>query len=271
MKSKKIFLEHVLKGGRFEGSDPFLRDNETITLKVPGKETAPVYSKNTRSRVLSINKKPYQDICYLTGAISGFQVEKGVFYFLVGDSESISGPLNETFDVVLRDLASQYGRQETSVSLIGLAKYDPDGSIAYIDRLQHIAIYKDGEPYYFPDPVKRLDEFVKYEDGWLDGESCAFIQEDLFLTKNWIKNLLKVADIPAPFIYPLPENSISAEWSFGFWEVICSFDFTAKTIILTATHTKRDELREKNLRFENSQSYEEGASFLKNLLEPSPK
>ncbi len=244
-----------------------LKQDETITLKIPGKNNAPIYSRDIRSQVLSINKKSYQDICYLSGAISGFEVESGVFNLVVGDGERIIGPLSDTFDTVLRDLASKYKKEEISVTLIGLAKYQPDGSIAQIERLQHIAIFRNGEPNYFPNPNKRIDEFTKYQNGWLDGEGLAFDSQDLCDTKEWIEKLLKIADIPAPFVYPSPENSVIAEWSFGFWEVNCLFEFTTKTIILQATHTKREEIREEKLRLDDPLAPEQGSHFLKDLLE----
>lgn len=243
-----------------------LKKDETITLRIPEKADAPIYSKEIRSRILSINKKPFLDICYLNGAISGFEAEKGVFYFVVGDGEPIQGPLNDTFDDILRNLASKYKKEEISVTLIGIAKYLPDSSLASIERLQHVAIFREGEPHYFPDPKKRLEEFIKYQNGWLDGQGVAFSKEDLHQTRNWIDGLLRFADIPAPFIYPSPDNSIIAEWSFGFWEISCFFEFSTKSIILQATHTEREEVREEKFRFDDSLSSEQAASFLKDLL-----
>ena len=82
---------------------------------------------------------------------------------------------------------------------------------------------------------------------------------------KWIAELLQSADIPAPFIYPSPDDLLIAEWSFGFWEVSCSFEFAQKSISLHATHTLSEETREDRLPFD-FESITRVEKFLKSIL-----
>jgi hypothetical protein len=242
-----------------------LNEGETVTLRIPGNDKSPVYSREIRSKLLSINKKPYSAVCHLSGFVSGFEAEKGHFYFTTSDKESISGPLNETFDATLRNLASKYKKEDVFVNLVGIAKYNPDGSINQIERLQHIAIFGEGEPDYFPDFKKRLTEFLTYKEGWLDGKGHKFEAQDLEKIKNWLDPLLQESDLPAPFLYPSPDKEIIAEWSLGFWEVACVFDLVSNMICLHATDTASERLAEDRLPF-GPESLEKASKFLQDIL-----
>jgi hypothetical protein len=241
-----------------------LRGDETIELKIPGQKKSPTYSRKVRSTILSINQKPFQAICYLTGAICGFDAKSGFFNLVLGDSE-IRGPLEGSFDISLREIAAKYKIEEISITLVGIAKYHPDHSISQIERLQHVTVFREGTIIFLPDPFKRLLEIGRLHDGWLDGKGKEFNKEDLQDVKKWIAELLQPADIPAPFIYPSPDNLVIAEWSLGFWEVNFSFEFAQKSISLHATHTSSEEIREDRLPF-NTESIGRAAKFLKNFL-----
>lgn len=242
-----------------------LKPDETIELKIPGRKEIPIYSKEIRSRILSINQKPYQDICYLSGAISGFRAKDGLFYLVLNDSEQILGPLEGSFDTPLREIATKYGLEEIGITLVGIAKYNPDHSISQIERLQHVTVFKEGIAIFLPDPFKRIDEFAEMEDGWFDGKGRKFEQNELMKAKEWLVGLLQTAEIPAPFVYPSPDHLLTAEWSLGFWEIICSFEFDPQNIILHATHTLSEETREDKIVFDIN-SISRAIRFLKNLL-----
>jgi hypothetical protein len=151
----------------FDSFGKHLKSEETIELKIPNIEVAPIYSREVRSKILSINKKPYLDACHISGYISGFDVKKNTFN-LVLESNQITGPLEGPFDTLIRDIASKCGKEEIILSLVGLAKYDPDGSITHIDKLQHVTVFKDTQIIFFPDPFERINEFLELEKGWFN-------------------------------------------------------------------------------------------------------
>ncbi len=248
-----------------------LKSDESIELQVPQQEKAPIYSREVRSRILSINQKPYRDVCYLSGTISGFNAKSGIFDLILGDSEEVSGPLESSFDISLHEIATKYNIEEISIVLVGIAKYQPDNSIHQIERLQHVTVFKEGSITYLPNPFKRLDELLELRDGWFDGKGMHFEKEDLQKVKEWLSELLQLADIPAPFIYPSPDQQIVAEWSLGFWEVSCSFELVQAVISLHATHTASEMITEDRLSFELGSSIEKTSKFLQNILNTHEK
>jgi hypothetical protein len=270
--------EHQLSGlsekilPLFKSFGEHLRPDEIIELRIPGRERTAIYSRKVRSNILAINQQPYQDVCYISGAIVGFNAENGIFNLVLNDSTQISGPLDGSFDLPLREIAAKYNKnkkEDIGVTLVGIAEYKADHSIDKIERLQHITIFKEGATIFLPDPFKRIDEFAKMEDGWFEEEKGKkFEQDDLQKVKDWLLNLLQTAEIPAPFVYPSPDHLLLAEWSFGFWEIICSFEFDQQSILLHATNTSSEETREDKISFDID-SISRAVRFLKNLLSSS--
>ena len=250
----------------FEDLGKTLQQGDSIELRIPGKNNSSTYSKEIRSKILSINKKPYLDICYLTGSVSGFDAEKRKLFVVLEDGQSIEGPLDPSFDALLRDIAPQYKRKDIAVTLIGLARYQPDGSVAEIKKLQHLVVYQEGIPEFFPNTTTQLNALCDLKDGWHDGEEKAFQQSDIDMVRVWLESLLKTGDMPSPFIYPADNNMIECEWSFGYWEISFSFLLPLKAVVLHAAHVNSEEVWEDRLVLQDQESIEKAKRFLKNLL-----
>lgn len=250
----------------FEALGQTLHSDETIELRIPGKSSC-VYSKETRSKILSISKKPYLEICYFTGSISGFDAEKRKLFVVLDDGQAIEGPLDQSFDSLLREIAPHYKKKDIAVTLIGLAKYHPDGTIAEIKKLQHLIVFQEGIPRFFPDLHKQFAELKKLDDGWKDGEGKSFSASDLTSIKTWLEDLLKPGDLPVPFIYPA-DPGIECEWSFGHWEVSLTYSIADRIVLIHAAHVNSQEVREDRYSIENTESIEKTRRFLQNLLDP---
>jgi hypothetical protein len=250
----------------FEDLGKTLQHGDTIELRIPGKNISTTYSKETRSRILSISKKPYLDVCYLTGSISGFDAEKRKLFIVLEDGQPIEGPLDPSFDALLRDIAPKYKKKDIAVTLIGLARYNPDGSVVEIKKLQHLVVYQEGIPEFFPNLRTQLGGLRDLKDGWLNGEGQSFQQSDVDMVQQWLETLLKTGDIPAPFIYPADNNVIECEWSFGFWEISFSFLLPLKAVVLHAAHVNSQEIREDRLILQDQETIEKAQRFLKTAL-----
>lgn len=242
-----------------------LKRDETITLKVPGSLKSPIYSKEIRSKVISINKKPYEGVCCLNGALTGYDSERRDLFVKTKEYDRIISPFPEEFDLELKDAARGYKREDVTVSIIGVAKFNADSSINTIEKLQHITIQREDKRIFLPNPFERLDELLLLQDGWLDGKGSGFSDVNFDL-KNWLEMLLEDLEIPSPYCYPSPDNAIELEWSFGFWEIVCSLDFVKHSICFHATNLKSEEIREDLFPFNDPNSVEKAARFLKNLL-----
>jgi hypothetical protein len=135
-----------------------------------------------------------------------------------------------------------------------------------IKKLQHLIVYQEGVPEFYPNPRSQLETIKNLKDGWLDGEGKSFQQSDVDVSQKWLKNLLKTGDIPAPFIYPAENSVIECEWSFGYWEISFSFLLAQKAVVLQAAHVNSQAVQEDRLFLQDQESIEKAKQFLKNLL-----
>lgn len=250
----------------FEDLGKGLQLGDSIELRIPGKNTSSTYSKAIRSQILSISKKAYLDVCYLTGSISGFEAEKRKLFIVLEDGQAIEGPLDPSFDMLLRDIAPKYKKQDIAVTLVGLARYLPDGSVAEIKKLQHLIVYQEGIPEFFPNPKAQFEILGDLKKGWLDGSGESFEQSDVDAVQEWLENFLKAGDIPAPFIYPADHGVIECEWSLGYWDTSFSFLPAQKAVVLHAAHVNSQAVQEDRLFLQDQESIEKAKQFLNNLL-----
>lgn len=250
----------------FEDLGKTLQQGESIELRLPEKNISSTYSKEIRSKILSISKKPYLDVCYLTGFLSGFDAEKKKLFVVLENGQPIEGPLVPSFDAQLREIASKYKKKDIAVTLIGLARYHPDGSVLEIKKLQHLIVYQEGIPEFYPNPKTQLSALCELENGWLDGAAKSYQESDVHMVQHWIETLLKMGDVPVPFIYPADNDVIECEWSFGDWEISFSFLLPLKVVVLHAANVNSEGVRENRLNLQDQESIEKAKRFLKNFL-----
>jgi len=242
-----------------------LKKDECIIIKTPGKSLEPIYNKQVRSKIISVNQKPYEDICFISAAVSGYDSEKKDLYLVINDGERIVSHFPENLESELKEIAKNYKKEDISIIIVGVAKYLADNSIDKIEKLQHVIIQKNENKIYLPDPIKRLNEIYSLEDGWYEGIGLHFNNSEFDL-KNWLLEILDKTDIPSPYLYPTPDNSIELEWSFGFWEINCSVDFESQHFFLHATNVNNAEIRKDSFDLKDIQGKEKLIKFLGNFL-----
>lgn len=69
---------------------------------------------------------------------------------------------------------------------------------------------------------QRLLELAALPAGWLDGEGKELPAEGLFLAGAILQDWLD-KDYPFPYLYPMPDGNLSAEWDIGPWMVHLTF------------------------------------------------
>jgi len=250
----------------FENFGRNLKDDESIELGVPDSSIRPTYSKSSRLAILSISRKPYSKGCSLTGWVCGFDAEKGNLLLILEDSTPIRGPLNPVFDDMLREQARKYNKKETSskdtiLTVFGLGKYNPDDSIYELEKLDHVIVYNDGIPEYYPSMDRKFEALMSSE------EMNFFKLEDIEWVRDWLSSLLKKQRVPAPYIYFLSEtNQIEAEWSFGFQQASVTFDLSNRAIFIHNTDVNTSETTELEIEPNDSCSVEHAEKFLAKIL-----
>ncbi|MCL2282772.1 MAG: hypothetical protein FWC26_05590 [Fibromonadales bacterium] len=68
------------------------------------------------------------------------------------------------------------------------------------------------------DIESQLNSIAKLKEGWFDGKGSAFNHDELKrLSDKFEQNFS--SDIDLPYLYPTPDDSIRAEWTFKKYEV----------------------------------------------------
>lgn len=252
--------------GMFEGFGRSLEDDESIELCKPNTNSGPKYDRKVRLRLLSVNKGPTTGVCQISGMVSGFDAEKKVFNLILEDGKAITGPLDRSFDLSLRDSAHDYEYQDVAARLVGIAKFAPDGSIQSIEKLQHLTTFRNGVAHHYPDLAKRFAEISVLNDGWFDGKGTKFLEEFLAEVQVFLGQVLSKSELPAPFIYPSPDGPIEAEWSFGSWEISASISSDNAKLLFHATDISGEEIREDQFDWNSEEAADKAISFLSKFL-----
>ena len=68
------------------------------------------------------------------------------------------------------------------------------------------------------DVTFRLEELAALQNGWLDGTGVAPDKDALPKLARLFDTSFD-SDLPLPFLYPIPEGGLQAEWNLGDWSV----------------------------------------------------
>lgn len=246
----------------FEKFGAGLQDGEEILLSESDDFSKEFYryNKNIQREILKSIRRPYSSICEVSGRVDSIILSKQKFSVIAaGNNAEIWGSYPIAFKEALRDAHRQ--NEKVHVRLFGIGRYNPDEVLYSVDNLQHIIIEEEGKLIPTPNPEKRLVELSSLKKGWYDGQGEEFKPSELELIKKTILHLLNNYNVPAPFIYPTPENNVTLEWSLGAWELSCDFDFEKKTIEVSAINTISGEEIDKDLSTEVNFESEIAAVF----------
>lgn len=105
-----------------------------------------------------------------------------------------------------------------------------------------------------PDIDKRIRDIGDLKEGWYDGEGTAFDRGALATLRTLLVSMPINSKVPFPYLYPEMDGGISAEWTFGDWEVSLEFDrnMTRAAALAISTQTREKERIEVRLDAANS-------------------
>lgn len=230
----------------FDSFGKTLADDESMFLCKPGQpvDQATRYSKEIRGKILSINRRPVQGSVMVSGHISSVDVLSQKFLVQVDEKTIISGQYSTEFESPIREACHSFETDE--VVLAGIGTVNPDRTISKIDKIQHIVRIKgDGSLQSVPSLDECLANISQLEDGWFDGEEGKTVSIDLVdAVKATFSGMFEQHGVPFPYLYPIIDGGIRAEWSWGDWEV--SMDFLSKETPLNihATLVSGNQIRE---------------------------
>ena len=110
----------------------------------------------------------------------------------------------------------------------------------------------------------RLEELAALQNGWLDGTGVAPDKDALPKLARLFDTSFD-SDLPLPFLYPIPEGGLQAEWNLGDWSVTLEIELEHFGAAFHALDLKTGASDELTLSLNSPAEWARLNGFLKNL------
>lgn len=214
--------------GRFNPFGQSLRSDEYIEL---GYDTSnPVrYDTFIRKRIVLSREKTYENSVNSIFTLNGGVSSTGTIHVLDETGTAFDfRPLSEF------EFQKAYARPTRRVRLIGTGLYDRSERLRRL--LDVSVVYNDDEPRQPFD--ERLDEIAEAEEGWYEPGNPAPSEAAVEAMRDVVKLMVLEVGAHAPYLYPLPDGGVAAEWTVGAWEASANVAPDGRTVELHAINTE---------------------------------
>lgn len=223
--------------GRFNPFGQSLQSDEYIEL---GYDTPnPVrYDTFIRKRIVLSREKTYENAVDSIFNLDGGIASTGTVHAKDEKGTSFDfQPLSEF------EFQKAYARPAQRVRLVGTGLYDRSERLR---RLLDVAIvYDDDEPRQPFD--ERLDEIAKAQEGWYAPGNPPPSHAAVEFMRDFVRLALLEAGAHGPYLYPLPEGGVTAEWTIGAWEASANVPSGAESVELHAINVDSMQERQEDL------------------------
>ncbi|MGV8931630.1 MAG: hypothetical protein ACOH1R_05900 [Luteimonas sp.] len=218
--------------GRFNRFGQSLRAGEHAELS--HEDASPVrYDSTTRKRIVLSANATYENTLDQRFTLDGGALSSIVVHVL--DEEGTRFDFRVDSEA---ECEKAIARRRHEVRIVGIGQFDRHDRLTKITRYKEL-IYTDEEP---QRPIdQRFSEIARTPAGWYavgnpspDSSAIARMRELITLTTS-------EAGVPIPYIYPLPDGSITAEWTRGDWEVNATITLPSLSIELHALNIESDQ------------------------------
>lgn len=220
------FPPHVFPLFQKFGRD--LREGESIQLQDPATGTGPIYTLATRRRIVQVHEILCQEEVSKVGRIAHFDAIRQRFLFQPDDGSEVWAPVEADHKSLVLWGVSLY--PDVTVSLEGTGEIDRDAHLVQIVEVKELA------PTFEPLLDARLAEIqlLAGDPGWLDDEGEGVPTETIDLLRDYLPRLILDFNVRPPFLYPTPNGTVQAEWSYSPWELKAEFNPDENSIFLSA-------------------------------------
>lgn len=220
--------------GRFNPFGQSLQTDEYIEL---GYDTPnPVrYDTFIRKRIVLSREKTYENAVNAVFTLDGGIASSGTVHVKDDTGAAFDfRPLSEF------EFQKAYKRPTQRVRLVGTGLYDRSERLR---RLLDISIvYNDDEPRQPFD--ERLDEIAQAQEGWYEPGNPSPSQAAVEAMRAFVRLAVLEVGAHAPYLYPLPEGGVAAEWTIGAWEASANVGAEGTAVELHAINTESLEEQE---------------------------
>jgi hypothetical protein len=175
---------------------------------------------------------PYEDEADEVGHVVMFD-QSGRFAVMV-DGRRIEGKFLAASEDSIKVLRTASVEEKILVRVVGRCARDRSDQLIKFTYVEHVTYAEDDEMREALDVDTRLNVLAELQQGWCDGEGEPLDTDGV----EWARALLAevVAEgIAKPYLYPMVDGGLLAEWTFPDTEVSAEFDFESHRIFLVGT------------------------------------
>lgn len=218
--------------GKFNRFGQSLRAGEHAELSHG--RTIPVrYDSETRKRIVLSANATYENALDQRFTLTGGEIRACIVH--LADKDGARFDLQVDTD---EECEKAIIRRRHQVRVIGVGLFDRQDRLTKITKYKEL-LYTDDEPQQPLD--ERLGEIACTPAGWYSGENPAPDASAIARMSELVAIITTETGVPTPYIYPLPDGSITAEWTRGDWEISATVTLPSLAIELHALNVETDE------------------------------
>jgi len=222
-----------------------LIDDEVIEMSAPHQSKAD-YSRQVRKQLVLANAQTYEDAADVTGQVVQFDRQRKVFE-LLHEGNRIGGRLEDISEDAVRIISTACAQgDQLHVRVEGLGAYDSADRLIRFVKIDDVSYAEDEALKLQLDVDKQLEALAQLPEGWFDGEGSALDRNGLV----WLAQVLKRAEaegLRRPYLYPMPDGRLQAEWPHPDAEVSAEIDVIAHTAELSAVMVRNQATRDQRV------------------------
>jgi hypothetical protein len=217
--------------GRFNRFGQSLKAGEHAELSHPSVD--PVrYDGTTRKRIVLSANPTYEDSVDERFMLTGGDLHTSMVHVVDDDGCHFDFRADS-----VETCEKAISRRRHQVRLVGTGQFDSQDRLCKITGYREL-IFTDDEPRR-PSDV-RLDEIARTPAGWFEEGNPGPNMNAVERMRGFVAMATGDAGVPSPYLYPLPEGGITAEWTRGDWEISATVDAQTLHIELHGINTETD-------------------------------
>ncbi|XYH95403.1 hypothetical protein ACMHYB_47620 [Sorangium sp. So ce1128] len=226
--------DHVLRA--FNDFGKGLLDDEYISISRPGAQDGVRYNREIRTRILRATKQNFEDQIAVSGKIFAANLKKKTFQIRLDSGETIDGKFSLENKSKIAKAFDPH--DATMVKIEGTGEFTPDGELRKILAIDDLIVVRG--PRGVDINMLQIDsqtENLLLPQDLGDAGTVTLDPDGVAWLNDILHNLTDEAQVPLPYLYATPDAEVSAEWTFGPWEVIATFSLESRSAALLAVNT----------------------------------
>lgn len=218
--------------GKFNRFGQSLRAGEHAELS-HGRTASVRYDSETRKRIVLSANPTYENALDQRFTLTGGEIRSCVVHLANEDGTRFD--LRVDTD---EECEKAIARRRHQIRVVGAGLFDRQDRLTKITKYKEL-IYTDDEPQQPLD--ERLGEIARTPAGWYSSQNPAPDASAIARMRELVTLITAEAGAPTPYVYPLPDGSITGEWTRGDWEISATVTLPDLAIELHALNVETDQ------------------------------